>query len=440
MPPRHGKSETISRLFTAYYLYRHPERWVGVNSYGASLAYTLSRSARDNVRRAGVELSVEGVEQWETTEGGGLWAAGVGGPITGKGFHLGVIDDPIKNAEESNSLTVRENHKDWYRSTFGTREEPGAAIVIVLTRWNEDDLAGWLLGTEKDDDEDSEQWTILSMEAIKTDMPPSFPANCTLIDDDRQVGEALCPERYDADKLRKREKRLGNRYWSALYQQNPSPNEGNIFKRHHWRYWQPLGLKLPPVVVRFMDGEQVKTEQIEPVYLPERGIDIQSWDCAFKDTKSSDKVAGLVFRRDRANRYMLDYFNERADINGTLKAIRDMSAKWPKSSMKLVEDKANGPAVITLLRNQIAGLIAVDPEGGKVSRAYASSPTVESGNFYLPHPALFDWVQKFIDNMAVFPNSANDDDVDAFTQAEVRMQRIADESMPNYSTIQHKMR
>ncbi len=152
MPPRHSKSETVSRLFTAYYLYRHPERFVGLASYGADLAYTLSRAARDNFVKACGQLSkaAKAVKQWLTSTGGGLWAAGVGGPATGKGFHLGVIDDPIKDAEEAASDKIRQRNKDWLSSVFQTREEPGGAIVVLQTRWHEDDLSGYLLSMEAD--------------------------------------------------------------------------------------------------------------------------------------------------------------------------------------------------------------------------------------------------------------------------------------------------
>ncbi|HTE19108.1 MAG TPA: terminase family protein, partial [Armatimonadota bacterium] len=154
MPPRHGKSELVSRLFSAYYLYRHPERWVGINSYSAELAYTLSRAAREHYTRSGAGLrgDASAVKHWETGGGGGLWAAGVGGPITGKGFHAGVIDDPLKNAEEAASDTILAKQKEWYNSTFYTREEPGGAIIVVQTRWNEGDLSGWLLAQEGEDE------------------------------------------------------------------------------------------------------------------------------------------------------------------------------------------------------------------------------------------------------------------------------------------------
>lgn len=423
MPPRHSKSETVSRLFTAYYLYRHPDRWVGLNCYADALASTLSRNARENFKTGGGVISpgAESVHHWETTGGGGMWAAGVGGPITGKGFHLGLIDDPVKNAEDAQSATIREKQKDWYKSTFSTREEPGAAIVIIQTRWNEDDLSGWLLARETEDDEVAERWHIVSMEAIKSDVVQEFPSNCTVEHDSRQVGEALCPERYDVPKLRKIQRRLGSYYWNALYGQIPSPDEGGIFKKHWWRYWKPKGVKLPPVYVRLIDGALA---EIPVVDLPDSfDAMAQSWDLAFKDTKTSDFVAGQVWGRAEANKYLLDYRKERADISETMKMIEAMTIKWPRVIAKLVEDKANGPAVITMLKSKITGLIAVDPRGGKISRAYAVQPEVEAGNVFLPHPLLYLWVQDFITSCAGFPNLAHDDDVDCFTQALIRWQK-----------------
>lgn len=255
-PPRHFKSETVCRLFTAYYLRRYPARWVGLNSYAAELAYTLSRNARDNYRRGDGALNPDktGVEQWETDSGGGLWAAGVGGPITGKGFHLGIIDDPIKNAEDAASETIREKQKDWYRSTFYTRAEPNAAIIVIQTRWHEDDLSGWLLSEEGDEDNEPERWHIVSLPALAEAEPPAFPSTCTVEPDERQPEEPLCPERFSAARLGRIALRVGAYFWSALYQQRPTARDGEFFKRSWFeivdaapehatrvRYWDKAG-------------------------------------------------------------------------------------------------------------------------------------------------------------------------------------------------------
>lgn len=239
-PPRHGKSEEVSRLFSAYFLSRYPQYWVGINSYAADLALTLSRAARENFLRSGgaVKQDAKAVKHWETPEGGGMWAAGVGGPITGKGFHLGIIDDPLKNYEEASSETIREKQKEWYGSTFYTREEPwsdtdpNAAIVLIQTRWHEDDLAGWLLAQEGEDEEDAERWHIVNLPAIAQEESErqAFPETCTVEPDWREPGEALCPERRPIEKLRKILARIGEFFFGALFQQKPVPKSGLFYK------------------------------------------------------------------------------------------------------------------------------------------------------------------------------------------------------------------
>lgn len=150
MPPRGGKSLLTSKLFPAYYLYRHPDRYIGLTAYSAELAYTFSRASRAAYRDNGGQIKGDAaaVKHWETPEGGGCWAAGVGGSATGKGFSLGLVDDPLKNAEEAFSDKIRAKQKEWYSSTFYTRAEPNGAIIIIQTRLHQDDLAGWLLSEE----------------------------------------------------------------------------------------------------------------------------------------------------------------------------------------------------------------------------------------------------------------------------------------------------
>lgn len=170
---------------------------------------------------------VSAVKHWETPEGGGLWAAGVGGSITGKGFHLGIIDDPLKNAEEANSEVIREKHKEWYSSTFYTRQEPDAAIVIIQTRWHEDDLSGYLLN-EEIQGEQPENWHVVCLPAI-AENPTILPDSCTLEPDNRSIGEALCPDRYNEQRLSKINARIGDYHFGALYQQRPTAKAGLFF-------------------------------------------------------------------------------------------------------------------------------------------------------------------------------------------------------------------
>lgn len=389
-PPRHGKSLLSSRLFPGYYLARLPEKWVGLCSYEATLAQDFSRSAREGFIRVGGDIRSDStaVNLWQTVSGGGMWAAGVGGPITGRGADLGLIDDPIKNDEEAASETIRKKHKSWYDSTFYTRLEPGAAQVVTQTRWNEDDLSGHLLEQEK---HEPEGWHIINFEAIKERVQITVPESCTLAKDWRKPGEALCPERYNTQALNRIKGRIGSYFWNALYQQRPSSIEGAFLKRAWWKYYQA-----------------------QP---PEFDSLLQSWDISFKDTDGSDYVVGQVWGRAGARTYLLDQVRDRMDFPATCEAVKQLTAKWPTARLKLVEDKANGPAVIAALRHQIPGLVAVNPDGGKVARAAAASPLIEAGNVYLPDPTIAPWVGDLVSECSVFPNGANDDQVDALTQA-----------------------
>lgn len=403
MPPRHGKSELASRIFPAYYLRRHPDRWVGLNSYAADLAQTFSRTVREHYQQSGGTIRDDSaaVKHWETPEGGGMWAAGVGGPITGKGFHLGIIDDPIKNADEAASDVIREKQKDWYRSTFYTREEPSGAVVVIQTRWHEDDLAGWLLSLEAEDE--PERWHVVNLAAVAepADERPVFPITCSVEPDWRQPGEPLCPERYDTPKLTKLQKRVGSYFFGALYQQRPTAMAGDVFKRAWWQFYTTSDCPIP--------GVAMLPESLDRV--------IQSWDMTFKDTDETDFVSGQVWGRRATRFFLLDRVKERMSFTTACDAVETLSGKWPKARGKYIEDKANGPAIISALRRTVHGLVPVKPDGGKLARAYAVQPLVEGGQVYLPHPRIAPWVEDFIRELSQFPRGANDDDVDACTQA-----------------------
>lgn len=422
MPPRHFKSETVSRLFSAYWLHLHPRQWVALASYGAELAESMSRDAKDKFLLAQGKLrrGSSAVNRWQTAEGGGMLAAGVRAGLTGRGYSLGIIDDPVKDDTEAQSPTVRERTKAWYRSVWLTRQAPGAAIAIVQTRWHEDDLSGWLLADGEAGNRPS-NWTVLSMPALAEEEPQVFPFTCSVIPDWRQPGEALCPEWYPVGDLEAKREQVGSYAWNALYQQRPAPVEGGILKRQWWRYWQPAGAQLPPVVVRLANGETV---EVPPVNLPERFDEqVQSWDLAFKDAQTSDYAAGQVWGRLGSRRYLLDYDLRRVDVTGIVSHIQMWAVRWPEATAKLIEDKANGPAVMQMLRGKVGGVIAVNPEGNKLSRVYAVQPEIEAGDVYLPHPRLYSWVEGFIASCASFPNAAHDDDVDAMTQALVRLRK-----------------
>lgn len=397
-PPRHGKSEMVSRLFPAYYLYRHPERFVGINSYAANLSYTFSRAVRDNYKEVGeLRDDAAAVDYWLLPQGGGVWAAGVGGPITGKGFHLGLIDDPLKNAQEALSDTIRNGHKEWYDSTFATREEPDGAIIVVQTRWHEDDLSGWLLSRENQEDMEPERWHIVNLPAVCEDSAPQFPLTCTVEPDWRLPGEALCPERYPLFKLRKFQK---NRYfWSALYQQRPTPADGEVFKASWFNFYSELPEHFPLLVL--------------------------SVDATFKETSDGSFVVLQLWGVIWPNFYLIDQMRDRMGYLATCEAIEVMIKRWKsvygEPHAKLIEDKANGPAIIEEISRRFPGVIPCEPQGGKLVRAHAASPFYQAGNIYLPAKHLMSWVDDHVDEFIAFPRGNSDDQVDAATQFLVYM-------------------
>jgi predicted phage terminase large subunit-like protein len=387
MPPRYGKSETTSHWFPAWYLNLFPDRRVILASYEADFAAHWGRKVRNTIAANTGVLRVRLAEdstaanRWETTVGGGMTTAGVGGPLMGKGAHLLLVDDPIKNAEEAASQTYRDRTWAWWTSTAYTRLEPDGIAIVIMTRWHQDDLVGRLL---QEQEADGEQWDVLSLPALAEEEDSLG----------RAVDEPLWPGRFNRRALDRIQAAVGSYVWTSLYQQRPSPAEGGMFKRHWWRYWRVLPGRFDEV--------------------------IQSWDFAFKETRASDFVVGQVWGRRGAEKYLLDQVRARMDFTSSLAAVRNLSARWPRAMAKLVEGKANGPAVIAALQKEIPGLIEVEPHGSKESRAAAVTPQIEAGNVYLPEPAQAPWVHEYVEEHAAFPNGAHDDQVDATSQALAR--------------------
>jgi predicted phage terminase large subunit-like protein len=395
MPPRHGKSETVSRLFSAYYLYRYPHRWVAITSYAAELAFTLSRNSRENYTEAGGAISADAfaVKHWESGKGGGLWATGVGGLATGKGFHLGVCDDPLKNSEEAGSETIREKQKDWWRSTFSTREEPGGAVIVIMTRWHEDDLAGWLLSREVGSDE-PERWHVVNMPAVAEDRPLSFPATCTVEPDERQPGEALCPERYNADKLRRIMHRMGSYFWAALFQQRPAPRDGEMFRRQWFSIVQAL-----PAGCRF----------------------VRYWDKAGTAGDGAYSAGVLMAVSPDGRFFVVDVqrgqwsFGQREIV--ILQTAHIDQQRYREVSIWVEQEPGSGgkESAERTVQN-LAGFTArAEPvTGDKELRAGPLAAQAEVGNVSL---LLGDWNGKYLDELAAFPNGTYKDQVDASSGA-----------------------
>jgi predicted phage terminase large subunit-like protein len=336
----------------------------------------------------------------------------VGGSATGEGGDRIICDDP-HNVQEVESDSVRNGTLDWWDVVMSTRvnDPKTTAMVVVMQRCHQQDLSGHLL--------EQGGWEHLCLPAEYEG--PTCATSIGFSDPRTTIGELLWKERFGPKEIEDLKRSLGSYAAAGQLQQRPSPLGGGIFKRHWWRYWQPPGANLPPVVVQLPDGTY---QSIPAIYRPQRVEQIESWDCSFKDLVTSDYVVGQVWGRLGAYYFLGDQVRDRMDCPTTVKAVRELSQRYPGSLAKLIEDKANGSAVIQMLKHEIEGILAVNPEGGKVPRAMAVSPLIEAGNVYLPHPLYAPWVNDFIEECAAFPNGAHDDQVDAMTQALLRWNMI----------------
>ena len=406
MPPRHAKSTTVDELFIPYWLLISPDERCVLASYEANFARTWGRKARLVVREIGpsyygldVKRDTDAAFDWEI-EGhrGGMFTTGIGGPITGRGFNLGVIDDPVKNQEEAQSEVIQERNYDWYRSVWSTRREPDAVEVLIQTRWHEADLAGRLL------DEEPHEWVRVTL--------PALAEEGDLLG--REMDEPLWPERYDFEALMdirygkqdpggQRRGGIGSYFWSALYQQRPTPLEGGMFRRDWWKRYAVL----PAAATRgygFLDTIQV-------------------------DKPTSDFYALSTWRTDGAKYYVTDCRR----LRGTWPEMRQVIADWyAKENVPLVveETPAGTPQIQSLeemSRLQYQGkrtgppIIRFKIEGkSKVARAMVYAPYVEAGLVYLPNQAA--WVSDWVEEHAAFPNGAHDDMVDTGSMAMIRFE------------------
>lgn len=404
MPPRHGKSELCSHWFPVWNYALDPRCKIIMCSHSQELATKFSRSVRKTVREHYPMIGARMLEdsraahRWETTEGGDMFAAGIGGGISGRGANVLILDDPVKDAEAANSQQIRENTWDWWQTTFLSRRAPDAIVLLIMTRWHEDDLAGRLLR------EEPELWQVLKLPALAEEDDPLG----------RQPGAALWPVNVDGEVRKDFDevglaltKKRGSRAFNALYQQRPSGVEGLGIERAWWRWYD--------------EDPQKVAEQCDVV--------IQSWDTTFKDTDSSDFVAGLVLGRLGQRVFILDAMQEHLNAPNTMRAIRGMKQKWPQAKRILIEESANGPAIIQMMEAELPGIMPVRAKGSKTVRLHWGVSSVagfiEDGNVFLPrkHVKHSDEAKCHVEvanelqaEGAAFPHGAHDDLVDACVQ------------------------
>lgn len=413
MPPQEGKSERVTKTGTLWALQRNPELRAGIVSYSQALAEGFSRSIRNWVTtHDGTEETLDlglriardngAARRWQLDgHRGGVVSVGIGGGLTGRPLDALVIDDPYADKGQADSKYYRDRVWQWWQSVGSTRLAPGAPVILILTRWHEDDIVGRLRAAE-----DGHRWRVINVPAL-ADHDPAKGESDPL---GREPGEWLASARGRTD-AEWEEIRLqaGTRTFTALYQGRPSPDSGNVWQRPWWRrYSTPLWSQHPDT------PDAYTVHEYDEITM--------SWDMAFKDTKSSDFVVGQVWVRRGANVYLVDQIHKRLSFTDTVTAFQAMVRKWPQATAKLVEDKANGTAIIDTLKSKITGIIAITPTESKYARANAVAPVIEAGNVLLPSAeiAMFD-PEGLIDEAAAFPHDSHDDQVDATSQALARL-------------------
>lgn len=404
MPPRHGKSYLCSQYFPAWYIGAFRRRVI-LASYGATFAASWGRLARNVLTEWGptvygvrVAQDSSAADHWELEGADGqhgvMHTAGVGGDVTGRGASLLIIDDPVKNMEEAQSPTYREKAWEWYTSTAYTRLEPDGRVLIIQTRWHDDDLSGRILREASTahahvDGGDTEPWHVLSLPAIAdADEAYAITGDTPYT---RTEGAALWPERFNAARLAAIRTDVGGSVWSALYQQRPAPEAGYIWRREWFQRYSALG-GLP---------------QFERV--------IQAVDTAFKTGVASDYSAIATWGYTKNAIYLLDVWRARVEYPELKRAIHDAAAKWSPRAI-YVEDAASGQSIIQELHRETRlPIIAIKPQGSKEARAAAVTPLAEAGKVYVPDSAP--WVADWLDEHVAFPRGAHDDLVDTTSMA-----------------------
>jgi predicted phage terminase large subunit-like protein len=330
--------------------------------------------------------------RYQNSEGGLRVSTGVKGKGLGEGGDF-IVGDDIHKREEVFSDKVREGTNDWWSRTMSTRgNDPQTAVrVLILQRLHEKDIVGHVEEKATKPGGRQYQKLILPMEY------EGEPCITALGNQDprTEMAELLWPDRFDRDSVDTLRVDLGTYGFGSQCQQHPAPLLGNIYLKHLWHgdLW-------------------TCTQQTLPVVFDALGVTV---DCSFKETAKGSYVSIQVWGRKGGRRFLLDVRRGRVDIVQTIRWVLDMRAAWPRARLVLVEDKANGPAVISVLEKKLGGLIAYNPKGSKVARAVAFQPDHESGSFILPHPAQQPWVAGFVERFATFPAGV-DDEIDAFSQ------------------------
>jgi predicted phage terminase large subunit-like protein len=390
--PRHGKSFLTDVWLCVWWLTRNPRARIILVGYGEQFAREWGARVRDLILEHAEKLNLVlnkekmAADDWETSEGGGMICVGVGGALMGRGADLLILDDLVKTAEEANSETYRDKMWEWIQSTALTRLQPNAVVVGLMTRWHMDDVFGRLMEHQAD------KWTVINL--------PSLALDNDLLG--RKPGEPLWPEFFTDDPTYEiRKSSMSEYYWNALHQGMPSPPGGDLIKEEWFQFY-------------VQDPSWIASMQTEADQW------IQSWDPALLDKTTSDFWVGQVWARKGAALYLVDGVRGHFTLAEAATHIRQFTLKYPKAVAKLMENTAMGPAIKQTLQHEIPGIVPLPAKGSKRSRVEAITPYLMGHNVYLPentNGTKPKWVWEFVAECCAYPRGANDDQVDALSQA-----------------------
>ena len=416
MPPRHSKSETTTKKLPAWVLGNHPDWEMIIASYSAELAEKFSRIARNTLKEHStrgnnvfdVELADDSasVKEWGIKgHRGALASAGAGGAVTGKGAHIAIIDDPFKNREEANSKLQRDKIWDWYTSTMYTRLAPGGGIILVQTRWHDDDLAGRLI-------KEMEKGTGDIFDVIN--LPAIAEENDIL---GREIGEPLWPERYSLEMLEQIRKAIGEREFTSLYQQRPQLESGGIFRRQYFQYFEIIENRY----IEFVDysGEKEKKYRIDV-------LDtwcFQTIDPAMTVSRTADDTALGTFLVDKNfNIFLFDLYLDQIEVPEQWNLIMQYKNRYnPK--FQGIENKASGIGLLQKAKaDGVSTIKELKADTDKVTRAISISTMMENRKvfFYSGLPNLL----KLEEQLLKFPNASHDDAVDIMSYAGILISEL----------------
>lgn len=401
VPPEHSKSTIVAKCWPAW-------GWIEQPSFDWLFSsYSAQRSIGDSVECRRIIDSTWYRRNWgdvfkltsdqnqktrfQNSKGGQRLSMGLLGAGTGEHGDAVVCDDPHSIRDQWSPKKLDATVKTWDQVMSRSVNDPQTSRhVIIMQRLHHKDLAAHCMKQGGYD---------YLMLPTEFDSARAATTSINWKDPRKKQGDLLWPSRFGKEEVKDAKLRLATRGFSAQHQQNPSQEEGAIFKRDRFKYYA----NDPRAIAGQMNEIQ------------------QSWDMAFKDLDTSSKVAGHVWGRRDADRFLLDRICEHLDFTETIKAVEAMTKKWPTAMAKIIEDKANGPAVINSLNRKITGLIPWPPKGqqmgSKIARAYASQPEIDAGNIWLPDPNTHPWVNEFVEYCVAFPGGEYDDDIDAMTQA-----------------------